>query len=118
MVKEKIPHEKGAVMSHFIIYTDGAASGNPGPGGWSCLILEKESSHMKELGGWLEHTTNNRMELLALEEALKYLKNLKHRGEVHFFIDSQYVLNGVQKWVYQWEKNGFKTKEGKQVQPV
>src|SRR5690606_5323204 len=98
-------------MENFIVYTDGAASGNPGPGGWGSIIYMKNQNLIKELGGGEVFTTNNKMELWALFETLKFLNNKK--GQVDFFIDSQYVLNGVQKWVFDWEKNGFKTKEGK-----
>lgn len=102
------------LMDEIIVYTDGAASGNPGPGGWGSIVYIQSQNRVKELGQGVSHTTNNKMELLALYETFKFLK--PYKGNANFFIDSQYVLNGIQKWVFDWEKNGFKTKEGKEVQ--
>ncbi len=89
------------------IYTDGAARGNPGPGGWGCVILEKISSHLKEIGGWEEHTTNNRMELVAVIEGLKALKTKEL--PVTVYSDSKYVVDAITKgWLNNWIKTNFK----------
>lgn len=93
-------------MNEVTIYGDGSAIGNPGPGGWGAVIQEGEQ--VTECGGFAEHTTNNRMELTATIEALKQLK-----GKVTVVIktDSKYVINGITKWVFGWEKNGWQTSQ-------
>lgn len=97
-------------MKQATIYADGSAIGNPGPGGWGVVIVTEDGA--VELGGKDTHTTNNRMELSAVIEALKKIK----RGEkVVVKTDSQYVINGITKWVFGWEKNGWQTKEKKDV---
>lgn len=91
-------------MEKVIIYTDGACSGNPGPGGWGSILMYKENK--KEISGGLENTTNNVMELTAVIEALKLLK---FPCEVEVYSDSAYVVNAFnQKWIYGWLKNGWK----------
>lgn len=91
-------------MEEVIIYTDGACSGNPGPGGWGSILMYKNS--VKEISGALENTTNNIMELTAVIEALKMLK-CKCNVKVHS--DSAYVINAFnQKWIEGWLKNGWK----------
>lgn len=86
------------------IYTDGACSGNPGPGGWGAVLLYGE--HRKEIHGGEGRTTNNRMELIAPTEAL----NLLTRScTVHIHTDSQYVKNGITSWIHGWTRNGWKT---------
>lgn len=91
-------------MEKVIIYTDGACSGNPGPGGWGSILMYKENK--KEISGRLENTTNNVMELTAVIEALKLLK---FPCEVELYSDSAYVVNAFnQKWIYGWLKNGWK----------
>jgi len=106
------------------IYTDGSSLGNPGPGGWGVVIIENEElkikddskgTIIKELGGFEKNTTNNRMELMAVIETLKYLSTGKVLGEVTIFADSNYVLNGITSWIYNWEKNGWKTANKKPV---
>lgn len=95
-------------MDEVIIYTDGAARGNPGPGGYGAVLLYK--GHRKELSAGYRTTTNNRMELLAVIVALEALNrsNLK----VKIFSDSKYVVDSVSKgWLWGWEKNGFKKKK-------
>jgi ribonuclease HI len=87
-----------------IIYTDGACSGNPGPGGWGAVLLSGENK--KELNGGENPTTNNRMELMAAIEALNALKK-PCAVEIH--TDSQYVKNGITTWIHGWKKNGWKT---------
>jgi ribonuclease HI len=87
------------------IYTDGAASGNPGPGGYGIVL--KYGNHRKELSRGFRHTTNNRMELLAVIVALE---QLKYKGsEVILYSDSSYVCNAINKdWIHNWEKKGFR----------
>lgn len=92
------------------IYTDGACSGNPGPGGWGVLLRWKE--HEKELSGGVEDTTNNRMELTA---AIKGLEALKKASTVHLYTDSKYVKEGVELWLSSWKKNNWKTSSKKPV---
>ena len=91
-----------------IIYTDGAASGNPGPGGYG--IVMKYGKHRKELSGGYRRTTNNRMELLAVIVALE---QLKYQGSpVTVYSDSKYVCEAInQKWLFDWERKGFKKKK-------
>ena len=91
-------------MKEVIIYTDGACSGNPGPGGWGSILMYKEN--VKEISGALKDTTNNVMELTAVIEALKLLK---FKCNVKLYSDSAYVVNAFnQKWIYGWMKNGWK----------
>ncbi|WP_119306830.1 ribonuclease HI [Cohaesibacter haloalkalitolerans] len=97
-------------MGKVTIYTDGACSGNPGPGGWGALLTIGE--HEKELCGGEAETTNNRMELTAAIEALNALKR---PCEVDLFTDSQYVKGGITGWIYGWKKNGWKTAAKKPV---
>lgn len=97
-------------MGKVTIYTDGACSGNPGPGGWGALLLYGE--HEKELCGGEGETTNNRMELQAAIEALNALKR---SCEIDLFTDSQYVKGGITGWIHGWKKNGWKTANKKPV---
>ena len=91
-------------MEEVIIYTDGACSGNPGPGGWGSILIYKENK--KEISGGKKDTTNNVMELTAVVEALKLLK---FKCKVSIYSDSAYVVNAFnQKWIYGWMKNGWK----------
>ncbi|MBY0243898.1 MAG: ribonuclease HI [Sphingobacteriaceae bacterium] len=93
------------------IYTDGAASGNPGPGGYGVILRAGE--HYKELSGGFRLTTNNRMELLAVIEGLKALKN---PSQVTIYSDSKYVVDSVEKkWVFGWVQKGFKDKKNKDL---
>ncbi len=92
------------------IFTDGACSGNPGPGGWGAVLRYGEIE--KELSGFEPHTTNNQMELTA---AIKALQALKRPCEVHLTTDSQYVKNGIQNWIHGWKKNNWKTSNKKPV---
>ena len=90
-------------MEEVIIYTDGACSGNPGPGGWGSILMYK--GNKKEISGGKEDTTNNVMELTAVIEGLKLLK---FPCKVKLYSDSAYVVNAfVQKWIYGWLKNGW-----------
>ncbi len=91
-------------MEEVIIYTDGACSGNPGPGGWGSILMYQENR--KEISGGRKDTTNNVMELTAVIEALKLLK---FKCKVRVYSDSAYVVNAFnQKWIYGWMKNGWK----------
>lgn len=92
------------------IFTDGACKGNPGPGGWGALI--RSGAHEKELSGGERDTTNNRMELLAAIEALNALTRPCH---VILSTDSNYVKDGITKWVFNWQRNGWKTADKKPV---
>jgi ribonuclease HI len=92
------------------IYTDGACSGNPGPGGWGVLMLW--NGQEKELYEGEFETTNNRMELMA---AIMALGHLKRSMEVDLFTDSTYVRDGITKWIYNWKKNGWRTAARKPV---
>lgn len=92
------------------IYTDGAARGNPGPGGYGIVMEWVGKPYRKEFSQGYKHTTNNRMELLAVIVALKKLKNLETMAVV--FTDSKYVADAVEKgWVFNWEKRGFKDRK-------
>ncbi|MEL7354351.1 MAG: ribonuclease HI [Cyanobacteria bacterium J06560_5] len=97
------------------IYTDGACSGNPGPGGWGSLI-EFADGGRQELGGRDPGTTNNRMEMQAAISALEYLHEADvPSGEVILHTDSEYVKNGITKWIKGWKRKGWKTASGKAV---
>ena len=91
-------------MEEVIIYTDGACSGNPGPGGWGSILMYKDNK--KEISGGSKETTNNIMELTAVIEGLKLLK---FPCKVKLYSDSAYVVNAfIQKWIYGWLKNGWR----------
>lgn len=92
------------------IYTDGACSGNPGPGGWGVLMIY--GAHEKELTGGAFETTNNRMELTA---AIEGLSALKRKSDVILSTDSTYVRDGITKWIHGWKKNGWKNSQKKPV---
>ena len=93
------------------IYTDGACSGNPGIGGWGAVILIGDNEPININGGSL-NTTNNQMELKAAIEALKYFSN---SSSINLFTDSKYVKDGIETWIHNWKKNGWKTKSNKNV---
>lgn len=98
-------------MKKVTIYTDGACSGNPGPGGWGVVLMYED--YKKEMSGNAENTTNNIMELTAVKEGLKALK---YPCEVELYSDSAYVVNAFNKrWIYNWAKNGWKTSNKQQV---
>ncbi len=100
------------MMKEVDIYTDGACSGNPGPGGWAAVLIYGE--HMKELSGGHAHTTNQRMELTAAIEALKALKE---PCKVKLYSDSAYMVNCFQqKWYEKWQQNGWKNSQGQPVE--
>jgi ribonuclease HI len=96
-----------------LIYTDGACKGNPGPGGWGALL--RMGAHEKELFGGEPETTNNRMELAAVINALA---SLKRPCAVEVYTDSQYVRNGITEWLAQWRRRGWKTADRKPVKNI
>jgi ribonuclease HI len=91
-------------LNHEVIYTDGACKGNPGPGGWGAFL--RTDGHEKELWGGERNTTNNRMELLAVIEALSALKR---PCQVDLYVDSEYVRKGITEWIHGWKKKGWVT---------
>ena len=95
---------------HVIIHTDGACSGNPGPGGWGAILAFGD--HVKEMKGGEPHTTNNRMELMG---AISALEALKRPCRVDLHTDSQYLRDGIMKWIHGWKRNGWLTAEKKPV---
>jgi ribonuclease HI len=95
---------------HVIIHTDGACSGNPGPGGWGAILSFGDTE--KELHGGEPHTTNNRMELMA---AISALEALKRPCTVDLHTDSKYVQQGISAWIHGWKRNGWRTAEKKPV---
>ena len=95
--------------------TDGACSGNPGPGGWGGLIIFNDNSEI-EIGGSEQNTTNNRMELTAAIKTLEKLKNFQLKENFKLRTDSKYVIEGYTKWINNWKRNGWKTSSGKSVQ--
>lgn len=92
------------------IYTDGACSGNPGPGGWGAVLISGDKE--KDLKGGEAETTNNRMELMGAIEALRALKK---PCKVDLYTDSTYVRKGIMEWIHGWKKNGWKTADKKPV---
>ena len=101
---------KKSAVSPVEIFTDGACSGNPGPGGWAAIL--RSGKHEKEIFGGERMTTNNRMELMA---AIKALEALKKPNTVLLYTDSRYVMDGLTKWLPRWKANGWKTTDKKPV---
>ena len=100
----------GGGNSRVVVYTDGACSGNPGPGGWGAIL--QWGGHTRELKGGEAHTTNNRMELMA---AIVALETLKRPCDVEIHTDSQYLRQGITGWIHGWKRNGWRTAEKKPV---
>jgi ribonuclease HI len=102
-------------MEKIVVYTDGGCSGNPGPGGWACVIIAEGEA--RKLSGGEKLTTNNKMELMAAIAALTAIKNTaRFNGiPVEVNIDSQYVKNGITQWIFSWKKKGWKTADKKPV---
>ena len=96
-----------------IVHTDGACSGNPGPGGWGATLVFNGTR--KELSGGEKETTNNRMELTG---AIMALESLKRACKVEMHVDSAYVKDGITKWIHGWKRNGWKTADKKPVKNV
>lgn len=97
-------------MPSVVMYADGACKGNPGPGGWGAYL--QSGQHVKELCGGEAHTTNNRMELMAV---IAGLNSLKKRCSVDAYLDSQYVRKGITEWMPKWKLNGWRTADKKPV---
>ncbi len=95
------------------IHTDGACSGNPGPGGWGAIL--EFGGQKKEMNGGEPHTTNNRMELMG---AIAALEALKKPCAIDLYTDSQYLRNGIMSWIHGWKKNGWRTADKKPVKNV
>ena len=95
----------------YVIYTDGACSGNPGPGGWGAIILSEEKNETN-ISGKEKSTTNNRMELMA---PIMALRKIKKASEIIIYTDSIYLKNGITTWIKNWEKNGWKSVNKKSV---
>jgi len=98
------------VTPKVVIYTDGACSGNPGPGGWGALLIS--GGHRRDICGGEPGTTNNRMELMA---AIQALEALNKPCEVELHTDSTYVMKGISEWIHGWKKRGWKTADKKPV---
>ena len=94
------------------IYTDGACSGNPGRGGWAAIIIDGKK--IEKISGASENTTNNRMELIAVISALKYVEE----QNIELFTDSKYTKDGIEKWILNWKKNGWKTANKQDVKNI
>lgn len=102
-------------MPKLFAYTDGACSGNPGPGGWGVLMFAKDGEQViksRDLSGGAANTTNNQMELTA---AIMALETLERPSEITIVTDSSYVKDGITKWIISWKKNGWKTAAKKPV---
>ena len=97
------------------MFTDGACSGNPGPGGWAAIVIPADGGDHVELSGGEKLTTNNHMELKAVVEALRALKQ---PSEVTIHVDSSYVMNGMKTWIIGWKRNGWKTASKQPVKNV
>ena len=95
-----------------VVFADGAAKGNPGPGGWGAIVVTPDG-HVTELGGGAGHTTNNRMELSAGIEALRHVGPTS--GPVAVHTDSAYVIRGIREWIHGWRRRGWRTAEGGDV---
>lgn len=108
----KNSNNKLTEVKKYQLYTDGACSGNPGPGGYAALILENDNQELEEISGSEEDTTNNRMELKAVIEGLK---RVPKGSSVELFSDSTYVLKGLSKWIKTWKSNGWKTASKKML---
>ena len=100
-------------VGKIIIYTDGAARGNPGPAGWGVILINGKS--VFEFGGASKHATNNQMELTAPIEALKNLKKVKIKMPVEIFSDSKYVILGITEWIFNWQKKNWRNAAKKPV---
>jgi ribonuclease HI len=97
-------------MKTLTIYTDGACSGNPGPGGWGAVLIYKDRN--KKICGGEAHTTNNRMELTA---AIKAIESIKEPCKIDIYTDSTYVKDGITKWIHNWKKKNWKNANRKDV---
>ena len=107
--------DAGAPRDAVRLFTDGACSGNPGPGGWAFILVHPASGHTIEASGAEPNTTNNRMELKAVIEGLA---SLKRPCRVEVVTDSQYVAQGISLWMPKWKRQGWQRKEGRSLKPV
>lgn len=98
---------------NIIIYTDGGCRGNPGIGAWGAILLSEKHNLRLEIGESEEHTTNNKMEMQA---AIKALERLKHSYNIKLYSDSAYLVNGMNSWIYSWQKNNWIKSDKKPVE--
>ncbi|MBW5378634.1 ribonuclease HI [Brachyspira pilosicoli] len=98
---------------NIIIYTDGGCRGNPGIGAWGAILLSEKHNLRLEIGESEEHTTNNKMEMQA---AIKALERLKHSHNIKLYSDSAYLVNGMNSWIYSWQKNNWIKSDRKPVE--
>ena len=108
-----MPNESSAVEVQ--LFSDGACSGNPGPGGWGCILRHRASGTEKELSGGAANSTNNQMEMMAV---ISGLESLTRATAVEVITDSKYVADGCTSWMPNWKKNGWKRKDGARWVPV
>lgn len=99
-------------LEQVLLYTDGACSGNPGPGGWAAILIHPASGKRREIWGAERLTTNNRMELTA---AIEGLRSIKRPAAVEVYSDSRYVVQGMTEWIHDWIRRGWKTASKKPV---
>ncbi len=95
-----------------VVFTDGASKRNPGPGGWGVVVVTPDG-HVTELGGGAALTTNNKMELTGAIQALTHVRDM--RGRLAVYTDSTYVIQGIESWVHNWKRRGWKTATGGEV---
>lgn len=112
-VKPIMPSE--STPAEVQLFTDGACSGNPGPGGWACILRHCPTGTEKELSGGMAATTNNQMEMLAL---ISGLESLKRPTVVEVITDSTYVAEGCRSWLPNWKKNGWRRRDGGRLVPI
>lgn len=115
MSSDPTPAEQPAGLAFVRLFTDGACSGNPGPGGWAYILKHPASGKVVEASGGERDSTNNRMELMAL---ISGLSALKRRSRVEIVTDSEYVARGCREWLPGWKRNGWRRREGKQLKPL
>ena len=99
-------------MDHVLLYTDGACSGNPGPGGWAAILVHPDSGKRQEISGGEPRTTNNRMELMGV---IRGLEHLRWPADVEVISDSNYVVRGMNEWIHNWIRRGWRTAANKPV---
>lgn len=104
-----------SVQPEVLLFTDGACSGNPGPGGWACILKHPKTGTVKEFSGYERETTNNRMELMAV---IQGLGKLSRSAYIELFTDSEYVRKGMLEWMAGWKKNGWKRREKGKLLPI
>jgi len=110
-----MPDSETTSAPEVLLFTDGACSGNPGPGGWAFILKHPASGKVKEVSGYEAETTNNRMELMAVIQGLTALSRTTY---VEVFTDSEYVRKGLEEWMAGWKRNGWKRKERGKLAPL